>query len=53
LAKVVCHNLCCLIQSTYELGGEATFRSKEDAASEYEAVEAEAEADPIEAYAWV
>ncbi len=25
LCKVLCHNLCCLIQSSYELGIEATF----------------------------
>jgi hypothetical protein len=25
LAKVFCHNLCCLIQSHYELGIETTF----------------------------
>ena len=25
LCKVLCHNLCCLIQSMYELGIEPTF----------------------------
>jgi hypothetical protein len=25
LCKVLCHNLCCLIQSIYELGIEPTF----------------------------
>jgi len=25
LCKVLCHNLCCLIQSIYELGVEPTF----------------------------
>jgi transposase len=25
LCKVLCHNLCCLVQSIYELGIEATF----------------------------
>jgi len=25
LCKVLCHNLCCLIQSTHELGVEASF----------------------------
>src|SRR3954452_6633421 len=24
LAKILCHNVCCLIQSTYELGLEVT-----------------------------
>ena len=28
LCKVLCHNLCCLVQSMYELGVEATFESK-------------------------
>jgi hypothetical protein len=51
LAKVLCHNLCCLIRSTYELGVEAMFWGKEDAAAKGEAVEIEA--GPIEAYAWV
>ena len=33
LCKVLCHNLCCLIQATYELGVEARFwgdRDKEE-----------------------
>lgn len=51
LCKVLCHNLCCLIQSTYELGVEATFWGKEDVEPKCEA--AEVEADPIEEYAWV
>ena len=25
LCKVLCHNICCLIQSVYELGVEASF----------------------------
>ncbi len=25
LCKIACHNICCVIQSMYELGGEATF----------------------------
>ncbi len=25
LCKILCHNLCCLIQSIYELGVEPTF----------------------------
>jgi hypothetical protein len=28
LCKVLCHNLCCVIQSIYELGIEPTFRSE-------------------------
>ncbi len=49
LAKVLCHNICCLIQSHYELGIEATFWGKEDMAPASEAVET----DPMEAWAWV
>lgn len=28
LCKILCHNLCCLIQSIYELGVEPTFWSE-------------------------
>jgi transposase len=49
LCKVLCHNLCCLIQSHYELGINATFWGQEDVVVETEAVEI----DPIEALAWV
>jgi hypothetical protein len=42
-------NLCCLIQSHYELGINATFWGKEDAEPKREAVEI----DPIDALAWV
>lgn len=48
LCKVLCHNLCCCVQSTYELGIEATFWGKE-AEPKSEAVKV----DPIEAYAWL
>ena len=51
LAKVLCHNLCCLIQSHYELGINATFWGKEDVMVKSESVEAEV--DLVEAYAWV
>jgi hypothetical protein len=43
--------LCCVIQSTYELGTEATFWDEEDVPVESKAVEVEV--DPIEAWAWV
>jgi hypothetical protein len=29
LCKILCHNLCCLVQSAYELGVTATFWGKE------------------------
>lgn len=48
LCKVLCHNLCCLIQSGYELGIDATFWGKEDVVVTSEAVEV----NPIEAWAW-
>jgi hypothetical protein len=50
LCKVLCHNLCCLIQSTYELGVEATFWVKE----ETPAIPSDrTEPDPIDILAWV
>jgi len=30
LAKFVCHNVCCVIQSAYEFGIEANFGSERD-----------------------
>lgn len=27
LCKILCHNICCLIQSSYELGTDTTFWS--------------------------
>jgi transposase len=32
LCKVLCHNICCLIQSMYELGIEPTFWAKDESA---------------------
>jgi hypothetical protein len=32
LCKILCHNLCCLFQSAYELGVTATFWGEETAA---------------------
>ena len=34
LAKVLCHNICCVIQSMYELGVEPVFRSALDASAQ-------------------
>ena len=51
LCKVLCHNLCCLIQSTYELGVGATFWGKEEAA--VEPLSEPAEENWIEAYGWM
>jgi hypothetical protein len=51
LCKVLCHNICCLIQSHYELGVEATFWG--DARDKAAATPATFEMDDIEALAWV
>jgi transposase len=52
LAKVLCHNLCCLIQSHYELGIEATFWG-EDRNAPAESAPACAESDMVDALAWM
>jgi transposase len=52
LCKVLCHNLCCLIQSTYELGVEAIFWGREPTAS-LAATGEPTEGDPAEMWAWV
>jgi transposase len=49
LCKILCHNLCCLVQSTYKLGITATFWGKE---AETAPAKSE-EVDPAEAWAWV
>jgi transposase len=50
LCKVLCHNLCCLIQSTHELGIEARFWDR----AEPELVKVRAEIDEyMGAMAWV
>jgi transposase len=51
LCKVLCHNVCCLIQSTYELGVEATFWGKEDVA--VGPISGPVEVDPADMWAWV
>jgi hypothetical protein len=51
LCKVLCHNLCCLIQSTYELGVEATFWGKEESGPVMAG--SPSEVDPIEVWDWV
>lgn len=52
LCKVLCHNLCCCIQSTYELGVETRFWGREPTALPADTGEA-AEGDPAEMWAWV
>jgi transposase len=51
LCKVLCHNICCLIQSQYELGIEAKFWTDE---ADDQATAGQALAmDDIEALAWL
>jgi hypothetical protein len=52
LCKILCHNLCCLIQSTFELGISATFWGKDEA---QEAAETAVDTvdESIERWAWV
>jgi hypothetical protein len=49
LCKILCHNLCCLVQSAYELGVTATFWGKETPAIEKKVDSC----DMIEAIAWI
>jgi hypothetical protein len=49
LCKVICHNICCLIQSIHELGITANFWQKEGKAIERKAPAC----DFAEAMAWV
>jgi len=44
------NGICCLIQSTYELGVEATFWGTEEVA---ESISEPVEVDEVEAWAWV
>lgn len=58
LCKILCHNICCLIQSIFELGIEATFWGEPAAEAEPQgqpAIEAGATgADgEVEAWGWV
>ena len=48
LCKVLCHNICCLIQSVHELGITATFWGNEMASVPAKTEEV----DPVEAWAW-
>ena len=51
LCKILCHNICCLIQSIYELGITATFWGQDESA-ETEPVAVE-EIDDMAALAWI
>jgi hypothetical protein len=51
LAKVLCHHICCLIQSHYELGINAAFWGDEPVG--LPAVDEPAEVNPLGVWAWV
>src|SRR5205807_1943552 len=52
LAKVLCHNICCVIQSVYELGITATFWDDEPVATT-RGLPALTSDEMIEAFAWI
>lgn len=52
LAKFVCHNLCCLIHSIFELGIAPTFWTRDEIEGRPEPVHA-IESDSIDALAWL
>jgi transposase len=52
LCKVLCHNLCCLIQSTHELGIGATFWRDAESAPEAVIVAGSVDSE-MDAWAWV
>jgi hypothetical protein len=51
LCKVLCHNVCCLIQSVYELGVVATFWDEPESANPAP-IPAVGEIDPSE-WDWI
>ena len=52
LCKIVCHNICCLIQSVYELGITARFWSESDSTNMASAPALESD-DFVAAMAWI
>jgi hypothetical protein len=52
LAKVLCHNICCLIQSQCELGIDATFWGKESTVPT-PIKSKTAEQDSVDMWAWM
>jgi transposase len=52
LCKILCHNICCLISSAFELGIEAKFWDQAELEAGEE-TEAEGPDEEIEALAWV
>ena len=52
LAKIICHNICCLIHSISELGIAPTSWTKDEIEGKPEPVHA-IEPDSIDALAWI
>jgi transposase len=52
LCKVLCHNICCLINAAYELGIAATFWGQDEPEA-VDAPEAEGADEMVEALAWM
>lgn len=53
LCKVLCHNLCCVIQSTCELGIEAKFWGRTELADSEPKLGTAGVEDHADAWAWV
>ncbi len=53
LCKILCHNLCCLIQSMHELGIVATFWGENQAAVGEDVIGSPMTMDEVEAWGWV
>jgi transposase len=51
LCKVLCHNICCLIQSMFEIGIEARFWNVEEVPEAR--TEMAVEIAPVEVFAWI
>ena len=52
LCKIICHNICCLIQSMFELGVEATYWMQAGEADP-KTVGTAMGNDEVEALAWI
>ena len=59
LCKILCHNICCLIQSTHELGIEAKFWNEGEIAESKPKINSETEVETdtddllLGAMAWI
>jgi hypothetical protein len=53
LCKILCHNICCLIQSTYELGVVATFWGDRFGVPDAVPMRSSQPSDFVESLAWI